>query len=166
MRVQFVVGLHSVPYLFNSNFYQLTLRASNDRVLFFFAPVSALSIFDDKSAVRAGGEGQGRGVARRRKHLRCIAIWCGYTVWLHRVAVLCSYTVWSYCVAVLLYLWNCCAVSRRERYPQGLSTVWRTYMHVIWWRRGETCHGCNLRARQKNSCNYRLSKPLKPRVSS
>ena len=38
VRVQFVVGLHSVPYLFNSNFYQLTLRASNDRVLFFLCP--------------------------------------------------------------------------------------------------------------------------------
>ena len=37
VRMQFVVGLHSVPYLFNSNFYQLTLRASNGRVLFFFA---------------------------------------------------------------------------------------------------------------------------------
>lgn len=41
VRVQFVVGLHSVPYLFNSNFYQLTLRASNGRVLFFFALISA-----------------------------------------------------------------------------------------------------------------------------
>ena len=50
VRVQFVVGLHSVPYLFNSNFYQLTLRASNDRVLFFFALISA-----PVSLVRAGG---------------------------------------------------------------------------------------------------------------
>lgn len=125
------------------------IRASNDRVLFFFAlvlvPVRVLY-----------GPGRG-GHTKRRKHLRCVVAWCSYTARLHAVVVMRSRAV---------YLRYCCAVSCQECYPQGLSTVWRTYTHVIWWSRVEAHRGCTLRALQKNSCNYRLSRPLKPRVSS
>ena len=135
VRMQFVVGLHSVPYLFNSNFYQLTLRASNDWVLFFFALISAPA-----RVLHEPGEGR----TRRRKHPRRVAVLCGCAV----------------------YLQYYCAAPCQTCYPQELSTVWRTYTHVIWRSRIEAHHGGNLRALQKNSCNYRLSRPLKPRVSS
>lgn len=127
VRVQFVVGLHSVPYLFNSNFYQLTLRASNDRVLFFLCP-----------HISTGEPCTSRGKRmRRRKYLRCVITRCSYAAGVHGVVVLRGRAVG---------LRYCCAVSCRECYPQGLSTVWRTYTHVIWRSGAEARHGCHLRA--------------------
>lgn len=148
VRVQFVVGLHSVPYLFNSNFYQLTLRASNGRVLFFFTLISA-----PQERCTSRGRVGGGSVNTCAVYLPCVAVGCSCTVWF----VLCGGAV---CPRY------CCAVSRQKCYPQGLSTVWRTYTHVIWQSRIEVLPRFNLRVLQKNSCNYRLSRPLKPRVSS
>ena len=148
VRVQFVVGLHSVPHLFNSNFYQLTLRASNGRVLFFFAFISA-----PQERCTSRGRVGGGSVNTCAVYLPCVAVGCSCTVWF----VLCGGAV---CPRY------CCAVSRQKCYPQGLSTVWRTYTHVIWQSRIEVLPRFNLRVLQKNSCNYRLSRPLKPRVSS
>ena len=91
VRVQFVVGLHSVPYLFNSNFYQLTLRASNDRVLFFFALISAPA-----RALYEPGEGV-------YKEAQTPAL-CDYTVQLRGGVAWRGYTVRSCYVAVL---WGC-----------------------------------------------------------
>lgn len=65
---------------------------------------------------------------------------CDYTARLHGVAVLYGRAVG---------LRYCCAVSCRERYPQGLSTVWRTYTHVIRLSRVEDHRGCNLRLCRK-----------------
>ena len=118
VRVQFVVGLHSVPYLFNSNFYQLTLRASNDRVLFFFALVLI--------PVRAPyGPGGGGGV-RRCKHLRCVVAWCSYTVRLHGKVTQCGRVVWLRCGAAGLV---------RRIVPGALSTG---FIHSV-----ENLHACD-----------------------
>ena len=94
MRVQFVVGLHSVPYLFNSNFYQLTLRASNDRVLFFFALVSAPA-----SLVRAGGGMAGGGEGSEEAQTPAL---CDYTARLHGEAARCGRVAWLRCVPAVL----------------------------------------------------------------
>ena len=109
----FVVGLHSVPYLFNSNFYQLTLRASNGRVLFFFTLISA-----PQERCTSRGRVGGGSVNTCAVYLPCVAVGCSCTVWF----VLCGGAV---CPRY------CCAVSRQKCYPQGLSTVWRTYSTVI-----------------------------------
>lgn len=115
VRVQFVVGLHSVPYLFNSNFYQLTLRASNDRVLFFLCP-----------RIGAGESCTSRGCLRRCKHLRCVITRCSYvaglhgetaqcgcTSWLHGEVTQCGRVAWPRCVPAVLL---------RRIVPGALST--------------------------------------------
>ena len=126
VRVQFVVGLHSVPYLFHSNFYQLTLRASNDRVLFFFALVLI--------PVRAPyGPGGGGGV-RRCKHLRCVVAWCSYTVRLHGKVTQCGRVAWSCYVPAGLV---------RRIVPVALSTG---FIHSV-----ENLHACYLVERSRGS---------------
>lgn len=112
----------------------------------------------------------GEGCTRRRKHLRCVITRCSYAAGLHGETAQCGCTAGLHGVVVLrgssVWLRDWCVVLCRDRYPQGLSTVWRTYTHVIWWSGAEARHERNLRALQKNSCNYRLSQSLKPRVSS
>lgn len=101
VRVQFVVGLHSVPYLFNLNFYQLILRASNDRVLFFLCP-----------HISAGEPCTSRGRGGGSEEAQTPAL-CDYTVQLRGGVAWRDCTVWSCCVAVVLL---------RRIVPGALST--------------------------------------------
>ena len=125
VRVQFVVGLHSVPYLFNSNFYQLTLGASNDRVLFFFALVSAPA-----SLIRAGGgvykEVQTPALCDYTVQLRGGVAWRDCTVRLYGGATRCGRVAWRCCVIVVLV----CRIV-----PGALSTG---FIHSV-----ENLHACD-----------------------
>lgn len=123
VRVQFVVGLHSVPYLFNSNFYQLTLRASNDRVLFFFALMQVRQQGCPARVLYKPGKGRAGEVAYEEAQTPML---CSRTVWLSGMTTRYDCAVRLRRVAAVL---ACCIV------PGTLSTV---VIHSV-----ENLHACD-----------------------